>query len=244
MKDKSTEFKGRVFGIVILISLLTVPISPLFSDQVIHPVTVQDPMPDFTLVSYQGKEVSISDLRGKNIVLIFPRGLAAEKNWCHVCPYQYLDLAKFEEMKGLRENYNVEILFILPYEANKVTEWVKSFPGLLDDINSWKYPENLNDLDDRGKQRMEMAKKYFPTDFSYEEGKIPFPFPILIDAQQKVSKGLGIFREEWSGSKVEQNIPTIIIVDKEGIVQFKYISQNTFDRPRPEYLMKILSCLD
>ncbi|MBS3820008.1 redoxin domain-containing protein [bacterium] len=238
MKKKQIEFIGISFLILLLWSSLS-----LYSGQEIRPVTVDMPMPDFTLPAYQGGEVSLSDLKGKNILLIFPRGLAAENNWCHVCPYQYMELVEFDKKIDLRKKYNVEILFVLPYKKSKVAEWVKNFPDLLADIENWKHPEHPEKLDKQEKQRMEMAHKYFPKDFTYEKGEVPFPFPILMDTKQKVSKGLEIFTTEWSGSSVEQNIPTILIVDEQGLVQFKYISQKTFDRPSPEYLTEILSCI-
>jgi len=37
------------------------------------------------------------------------------------------------------------------------------------------------------------------------------------------------------------NQPAVYIIDKNGILQFKYISQVTFDRPGFDYLAKILS---
>ena len=49
-----------------------------------------------------------------------------------------------------------------------------------------------------------------------------------------------IFREEWGGTKVDQNVPTIFILDKERRVSFKYFSQMTNDRPSGEYLVKYL----
>ena len=79
---------------------------------------------------------------------------------------------------------------------------------------------------------------------SLEKGKIPTPFPILVDGERAVSKGLGIFSTDWNGSKIEQNIPTVFILDKNGTVQFKYISQNTFDRPGAEYLLKFIGKLN
>lgn len=238
MKKKQIEYIGISFLILLLWSSLS-----LYSGQEIRPVTVDMPMPEFTLPAYQGGEVSLSDLKGKNILLIFPRGLAAENHWCHVCPYQYLELVEFDKKVDLRKKYNVEILFVLPYKKSKVAEWVKNFPDLLADIQSWKHPKHPKKLDKQEKQRMEMAQKYFPKDFTYEKGEVPIPFPILMDTKQKLSKGLEIFTTEWSGSSVEQNIPTILIVDEQGLVQFKYISQNTFDRPSPEYLAEILSCI-
>ena len=83
-------------------------------------------------------------------------------------------------------------------------------------------------------------RKLFPKKYMYKKGKVPTPFPILVDGERTVSKGLGIFSTDWNGSKIEQNIPTVFILDKKGTVQFKYISQNTFDRPGAEYLMKFI----
>ena len=59
---------------------------------------------------------------------------------------------------------------------------------------------------------------------------------LLVDADRAVSKGLGLFTTEWSGSKVDQNVPTVFVIDRAGIVQFKYFSQNTLDRPGVEYV--------
>jgi peroxiredoxin len=78
----------------------------------------------------------------------------------------------------------------------------------------------------------------------YEKGKVPTPFPILIDAERTLTEGLGIFTTEWSGSKIDQNIPTILILDKKGIIKFKYMSQNTLDRPSADYLMNFVETLE
>jgi len=68
-------------------------------------------------------------------------------------------------------------------------------------------------------------------------------FPILVDADRTVSGGLGFFTTDWSGSDADQNIPTILIVDENGILQFKYMSQNTMDRPPLEYLIRFMEVL-
>jgi peroxiredoxin len=209
----------------------------------IRPVSVLQPMPDFTLPVYQGGEISISQLKGKNILLIFPRGLAGKDHWCHVCNYQYAELADLETSQNIREKYNLEILFILPYSKEMVQDWVDKFPDQMADIENWKNPAEPEKLDDRGKRRLEMMKHYFPKSYAFEKGKVPLPFPILFDTDTAVSKGLGVFTTEWGGSKIEQNVPTIYIIDTEGVLQFKYISQNTFDRPSPDYLLKILTCI-
>jgi peroxiredoxin len=226
--------------LVVFIGLVMIGIFVLAQ---IQPVSVLQPMPDFTLPVYQGGEMTLSQLRGKNIILIFPRGLAGENHWCHVCNYQYAELAELDIKQNIRQKNNLEILFVLPYSKEMVQEWVDKFADQMADIESWKNPEEPEKLDDRGRRRMEMIKRYMPKSFTYEKGKVPLPLPILIDAERTVSQGLGVFTTEWGGSKVAQNVPTIYIIDKKGVLQFKYISQNTFDRPAPDYLLKILTCI-
>ena len=209
----------------------------------VRPVSVLQPMPDFTLPVFQGGEISLSQLKGKNVLLIFPRGLAGEDHWCHVCHYQYAELAELDINQSIREKNNLEILFVLPYSKEMVREWVDKFADQMADIENWKNPAEPEKLDDRGKRRLEMMKRYFPKSYAFEKGKVPLPFPILIDSGAELSKGLGVFTTEWGGSKIEQNIPTIYIIDTKGVLQFKYISQNTFDRAGPGYLQKILTCI-
>ena len=80
-------------------------------------------------------------------------------------------------------------------------------------------------------------------EFTYEDGTAPVPFPILVDDGAQVSTRLGLFRTEWDGSEVDQNVPTIFIIDADGVVQFKYHSQSTFDRPPYEYLFRVIERL-
>jgi peroxiredoxin len=206
----------------------------------IRPVTVGQPMPDFSLPSYQGGEVTLSNLKSKNVLLIFPRGLAGEAHWCHIDNYRYAELMDLEKKENLRKKYNLEILYVLPYSQDVVDEWVTSNPEQLEQIEEWKNPSDPEKLDERGKRRMSFAKRAFPKSFSFKKGEVPTPFPILIDGDRKVSKGLGIFATEWGGSKVDQCMSSVFIVDKEGILQFKYIGQNTSDRPSFDYLIEML----
>lgn len=210
----------------------------------IQPVSVQQVMPEIALPVYQGGEIALSQLKGKNVLLIFPRGLAGENHWCHVCNYQYAELAELEISQKIREKNNLEILFVLPYSKEMVQEWVDKFADQMSDIENWKNPAEPEKLDEKGRRRMEMIKRYFPKSYTFEKGKVPLPFPILIDAEATVSKGLGVFTTEWGGSKIEQNVPTMYIIDKKGVLQFKYISQNTFDRPGPDYLLNFISFLN
>ena len=239
MKKKSMKSTAAlVLAVAGILSL-----SGALRAQDIKPATVWQSMPDFTLPVFQGGDVTLSKLRGKNVLLIFPRGLAGENHWCHVCNYQYADLAEMEKAKGIRKANNLEILFVMPYGREMVQQWVDKFPDQMKDIDAWKNPPEADKLDEKGKVRMALMRKSFPNRFLYEKGQVPLPFPVLIDSDRAVSKGLGIFTMEWSGSKIDQNVPTVFVIDAKGVVQLKYISQNTLDRPTAEYLLAFLAKL-
>jgi peroxiredoxin len=215
-------------------------IDPGFSQQPVRPITVGQPMPDFTLPVYQGGEFKFSSVKGKTVVLVFPRGMASKDGWCHVCNYQYAELADAEKTQQIRKKYGIEILYIFPYAKTMIDEWIDKYPNQLVDIEVGKNPPKGQQLDERASRRAETYKREFPKNFQAKKGEVPTPFPILLDADRTLSKGLGIFAEEWSGSRVDQNIPSIYIVDAMGILQFKYISQNTFDRPGLPYLIRMI----
>ena len=225
-------------------SVTVVPASH-FTAQVaqLRPVTVGSPMPDLTLPAHQGGQVTLSDLRGKRVMLVFPRGLSRPTSWCHVCPYQFAELADYDARTNFRDRANLEILFVLPYDREKVGEWIEVFPQLLQDIEDWKNPSDPAVLDDAGRARMQRSRQAFPETFRMEPEDVAQSFPILVDADHAVSGGLGLFTTDWGGSDAEQNIPTILIIDENGILQFKYMSQNTLDRPSLEYLVWFLDVL-
>jgi peroxiredoxin len=205
-----------------------------------RPALIEQPMPDFTLPSYQAGDVSLSQFLGKNVMIIFSRGYAAPNHWCTICNYRYVELAELEKAQQIRKKYNVEVLFVFPYDRGTVKTWLGDLPGQLEKIREAKNPADVSKLDEAGKRRMERWRQFFPKDFSLAEGEIPTPFPVLIDADRMLSKRLGLFQTEWSGSKVDQNMPSVFILDKNGILLFKYIGQNTLDRPSYDYLFKVL----
>jgi len=204
------------------------------------PAIVGQPMPDFTLPVYQGGILTLSSLRGKNVLLLFPRGYAAENYWCTICNYKYAELAELERDKDLRDTYNLEILVVFPYGHETVTAWLEALPGQLESIRKTKNPPEPDKLDDAGRRRMEGWRMMFPADLTLKEGQVLAPFPILVDGERTLSKSLGLFQTEWGGRKVDQNIPSVYIVDAEGVLQFKYLGQNTMDRPGYDYLLKVL----
>jgi hypothetical protein len=36
-------------------------------------------------------------------------------------------------------------------------------------------------------------------------------------------------------------VPTVFLIDKAGVIRFKYTSQSTYDRPSAGYLVKVLA---
>jgi peroxiredoxin len=238
------RFPIRVVGSALLSLLFSAVTQAPGHAQALGPVTVGSPMPDFTLPVFQGGELSLSDFRGKNVMIVFPRGLSRPESWCHVCPYQHAELARYEAETGFRTRENLEILYVLPYPKEKVAEWLDAYPGLLQDIEDWKNPPDPGNLDDAGRARMERSRRVYPKAFSATPGQVPNPFPILVDADHALSEGLGFFTTNWGGSDAEQNVPTVLIVDSEGVLQFKYMSQNTVDRPPLEYLVRVVEVLN
>jgi peroxiredoxin len=201
-------------------------------------------MPDITLPAYQGGEVSISELRGKNVMVVFPRGRSRPGSWCHICPYQHSEMVQYEAQTSWRARSNLEILFVLPFGREDMDEWLDAYPQLLQDNEDAKNPPNQESLDAGGRARMERARRMYPKVFSAVRGEVPTPFPILMDADHSISEGLGYFTTDWGGSTAEQNIPTILIIDAEGVLQFKYMSQNTVDRPPMEYLVQVVDIVN
>jgi peroxiredoxin len=230
---------------LILISGMALSAPAIFSqEQEVKPALLGEPMPDFTLPAYQGGELSLSSLRGKNVLIIFPRGYAAEGRWCTICNYKYAELLDLEKREQLRKKYNLEILYVFPYSKDIVKQWLEALPVQLEKIKGWKYPAEPDKQDEKAKNMTERARKLFPKDLTQEKGNVPAPFPFLIDEDRKVTKGLGLFSTEWGGSKVDQLIPSEFIIDKNGILQFKYIGQNTMDRPSPDYLLKMVEMIN
>jgi peroxiredoxin len=235
--------KSKTLAIVVLGIAALVSLAGLGRAQAAQPISVRQAMPDFTLPALQGGEVTLSKLKGKSVLLIFPRGLAGEKHWCHVCNYQYADLAEMEKARGIRKALNLEIVFVMPYDLDMLQQWADAFSQQMADIEAWKNPAEPDKLDEKGRARLALMKKNFPARYLYEKGRVPLPFPILADADRKLTKGLGVFTPEWSGSKIDQNVPTVFVIDPRGVVQLKYISQNTFDRPPAEYLLDFIGKL-
>jgi len=204
------------------------------------PALLGAPLADFTLPVLQGGELSPAQLRGKNLLLFFPRGRVGPDHWCQICSYQYAELAELEAAQHLRAKYNLEVVFVLPYDRALVAEWAAKLPDQLKIIDGWKNPADPAKLDEKGRRWMEFTRRIFPKAVILPPGAAATPFPILVDADRTVSRRFGLFTTEWDHAKIEQNIPMVLIVDPQGVVRFKYVSQNTFDRPDFDYLFRFL----
>jgi len=209
-----------------------------------QPAVVGQPMPDFTLPVYQGGTLTLSSLRGHNVMIIFPRGYAAPDYWCTICNYRYVELTELEKARKIQEKYDVKVLVVFPYTQDVVKAWLEALPGQMEKIRTTKNPADPSKLDEAGKTRMERWRQIFPQDYALAKGQILDPFPILVDGDRALSKKLDLFRTEWGGGKVDQNIPGVYIVDAAGVLQFKYLGQNTVDRPSYDYLFKVLEVIN
>ena len=206
----------------------------------LFPVTINEKFPDITLLTHGGESIQIADYKGKNVMLIFPRGKVTPEIWCPICHYQYMEMVMAEEINNIRERYNMEIFFILPYSSDSLKVWIDAFPKSLQTINNWKYPEDEANIDENVRAWMEYSREFFPHEFKYTANNFKLKLPVLFDPDRKVSEGLMLFREEWGGTTVAQNVPTIFILDVDGKVKFKYFSQYTNDRTDANYIIKYL----
>jgi len=242
--------RKTVLSSVALLAVLGLSLGPCLQAQTqapepeLKPAIIGQAMPDITLPLYQGGELNLASLHGKNVVIIVPRFMAAPGSYCTIDDYQYLDIMDAEKLNQLQNKYNAEIVYLFPFGKDDVSKRLSSLPEQMDKIKSAKYPPDLSKLDDKGKARMERWRTSYPKELSLEKGNVPTPFPLLIDADRKVSKGLGLFATEWGGSKVDQNMTSVFVVDKKGLLQFKYIGQSTVDRPEYDTLFKILDQLN
>jgi peroxiredoxin len=230
--------KKMIASVLVLLVLVCVNVYPQNSE--VKTGIVGQKISNFTLPTYQGQEFSMQSLRGKNVLFIVSRGKYADTKWCTICHYQYADWANLALTKNIREKYNLEIVFMLPYPKDSLINWEKAFPAEMAKVEKWKNPDHPESLTAKQKEWMEFARTTFPQTFDFMSKKVPLPLPVLIDDKLEVSKGLDLSRTEWDKCKTLQNIPAVFIIDKEGVIRFKYISQNTVDRPTSDYILNFI----
>ena len=197
-----------------------------------------EPLKDFTLPVFQGGEYQLSKNINKNILLVFPRGYYNKDVWCDICSYEYLDLVDEFYNKKLAEKYNLDIAVILPYDEATIEMWIKDMPETYSSLEAGKHTDTVNN--EKAKTWVLFTQRHYPKTFNITEGKTPVPFKILMDKNHELSERLEIFKTEWRGTTVDQNMPTFILLDRQGKVVFKYISQHTIDRPTMNYLTQVM----
>ena len=204
--------------------------------------TVGKPMPGFTLPVYGGGKFSLSQYRGKNVLLVFPRGWIGT-TWCPYCPYQYLELEQLENTQGIRAKNNLEIAFVMPYTSERIKDWMKKFPDALRMIENIKNPTPQPASGSMQSDYANWAGNSFPIKFDTKPDDLHNVIPVLVDENRTLSRQLKIFTNFWDGISAEQNMASVLIIDKNGILQFKYIGQMTEDRPSVNFLLDFIKKL-
>ena len=210
----------------------------VLAGEAISPAVLGEAIPGFSLPSLQGGQVSLAALRGKNVVLVFPRVQYGEGKWCTICNYGYAELAEIEAAEGVRRAANAEILFVVPFGRDVAQRWIDATPDELAKIRGWKNPTQR---DEKTLAFADKAKRHLPMDLDPAKGARGLPFPILLDADHALTSGLDLFRTEWAGAKAEQLVPAVIVLDAAGVVRYKHVAQaSTWDRPSGREIVDVL----
>jgi len=204
--------------------------------------TVGKPMPDFTLPVFGGGDFNLAKYRGKNVLLMFPRGWIGTQ-WCPYCPYQYLELEQLEKTSGIEAKNNLEIAFVMPYNRERIKDWMEKFPDALQTIDAIKNPKPQPAPGSFQSDFVSWANSSFPLQFDVKPNDPHKIIPVLVDENRTLSRQLKIFTNFWDGISSEQNMASVFIIDKHGILRFKYISQMTEDRPSVEFLIDFIKKL-
>lgn len=208
----------------------------------VEPGLIGQPFPEFKLPALQGGEVSLSSLRGKNVVVVVPRVRYGEGKWCTICNYGYAELATLDAAEGFRKALDAEVVYLVPFGQEIAEAWIEATPEELGKISGWKNPSEA-DKANAGRMRFaQNAQRLLSMDLSAEKGKVAKPFPILLDAERTVTGPLGLFATEWAGAKAEQGVPSVFVLDAKGTIRFKHVAQNTpWDRPDGRTILDVLA---
>ena len=202
------------------------------------PAIIGEPMPGFTLPVYGGGNYNLLEHRGKNVLLMFPRGWVGN-SWCLFCPYQYMDLAMLEKKEQIMKKYDLEIVFVMPYSSERIDDWFAKFPESMKTMEGIKHPA-AGQVSGLQKEFGEWANIHYPHTFDLSGGVPSKAFPVLVDEKRTLSKRLELFTDFWDGTQAEQNVSAIYLVDKKGVLRWKYVSQITEDRPSTDNLVKAI----
>jgi peroxiredoxin len=221
------------------LSLLLAP-AALATD--VHPALIGQRFPDFELAALQGGPVSLASLAGRNVVVVVPRVRYGDGKWCTICNYGYAELAALDAARGFRKALDAEVVYLVPFGKEMTEAWIEATPEELAKIGGWKNPTEAEKADAGRMLLAQNARRLLSMDLSAEKGKVPKPFPILLDAERAVTGPLGLFATEWAGAKAEQGVPAVFVLDGKGIVRYKHVAQNTpWDRPDGTTILDVLA---
>lgn len=203
---------------------------------------VGDTIPNFTLPVFGGGSFTLADYRGKNVILLFPRGWVGNA-WCAYCAYQYLELEQLQQRSDIESKYNLKIAFVMPYAWEKTKDWLDKFPAMMQTLETIKNP---NPAPAPGTYQADYAawvNRKFPLKFNLTDKDTHLTFPVLLDSDKILSRQLKIATGFWDNITSDQNEASVLVVDKNGVLQFKYVSQMTEDRPSIDFLLDFISRL-
>lgn len=202
-------------------------------------VIVGEPMPDFTLPVYGGGEFTLSKHRDRNVLILFPRGWVGQQ-WCTYCPYQYLELEKLLKESDIRAKYSLDIAFVLPYGMDRVRDWIEKFPESMANVENTKNPQPAPAAGSIQAEYAAWARGACPLKFDVKKDDPHTLIPVLSDERRTLSRQLKIFTNFWDGVTSDQNRATVLVVDKNGVLKFKYVGQMTEDRPSIDYILDFI----
>jgi hypothetical protein len=176
------RFLKTALSLLVLFGLMVPPLAA--QAPVIKRAYLGQPMSDFELPALDGKTVKLSALKGRNVLLVFPRVFYAVDEYCSLCGYQYAELADRYQADNWKKKFNLEVLYVLPFPAEVIRAWLARIPKMLEEVESWKNPK-AEDLKNEGIRRWtEIVRQAYPRKYSFSAAAIPMPFPILVDEKR------------------------------------------------------------
>ena len=185
--------KSAILSIVIVLLCLNISFS---QKKPVDLAIIGEPLKDFSLPVYNVGDFKLSDEKGKNVLLVFPRGYYDKDVWCDICAYEYLDLVDEFYNKRLTEKYDLDLVFILPYDTSTIKQWLEDLPEVYAGLEEGKHLADTL-TNEKAMTWVNFANKHYPKTFNVKKGETPQPFRILSDADHQVSERLDIFKTEW-----------------------------------------------
>ncbi len=227
---------------IIISGILSFQISyaqnPDTASKYIEAALLNCPLNHFSLDEFIVCKVSNKFLLDNSSAIFFLRGLAEPDRWCQLCHYQCMELSKLLKEAKYKSLKHEQFVFILPISKDSMKIWFESFPEQITTIKSWIKPKEAN-LSLQPDSWNSIAQLLFKEEYLAVDESIQ-KFHFLSDPNANYASTMGLRSFDWSGQKMLQNIPTILIIDSKGYIRFKYFSQIALDRPPLEPVLDYL----